>query len=100
MKIWDHTSTAAGEYISPHASLFKVHLPLTGAKGLCPKIGLNGDFQDVDVNGNYLEVNMNVNFIGIGVNGNLLGANSNDSVPPDKHLNWSGLFLMAKGQSQ
>ena len=103
IKIWrtrvHHTSTAAGEYISPPTSSLKVHLPPT-AKDLCPGIDLNDNFLGIDVNGNYLEVDINVDFIGNDVNGNLLGDNPNDNIPPDKPLNWLGLFLMAKGQPQ
>ena len=88
-----------GEYISPHTPPLKVHLPPT-VKGLCHKIDLNGNFPGFDVNGNYLEVDINGNFTGTDVNGNLLGDNLNDKVPPDKPLNWPGLFLMAKGQPQ
>ena len=94
-----HTSTATGEYISPPTSPLQVHLPLTGTNDLCPGIDLNSNFLVIDVNGNYLKVDINGEFIGIDVNSNLLGDNPNDSVPPDKHLNWLGLFLMAKGQS-
>ena len=104
MKIWrdnvHHTSTTTGEYISPPTSPLKVHLPLTGAKDLCPDVDINCNFLGFDVNGNYLEVDINGNFIGTDINGNLLGDNPNDNVPPDKPLNWLGLFLMAKGQSQ
>ena len=85
-----HTSTAAGEYISPPTSSLKIHLPPI-AKDLCPGIGLND---------NFLEVDINVDFIGNDVNGNLLGDNPSDNIPPDKPLNWPGLFLMAKGQPQ
>ena len=95
-----HTSTTTGEYISPPTSALKVHLPLTGAKDLCPDVDINCNFLGFDVNGNYLEVDINGNFIGTDINGNLLGDNPNDIVPPDKPLNWLGLFLMAKGQSQ
>ena len=90
-----HTSTLAGEYLSPPTTSLKVHLP-PAAKDLCPEIDHNG----IDVNGNYFEVDINGNFIGKDVNGNLLGDNPNDNVPPDKPLNWPGLFLMAKGQPQ
>ena len=95
-----HTSTITGEYISPPTSPLKVHLPLTGAKDLCPDVDINCNFLGFDVNGNYLEVDINGNFIGTDINGNLLGGSPNDNVPPDNHLNWLGLFLMAKGQSQ
>ena len=94
-----HTSTAAGEYISPPTLSLKVHLPPT-AKDLCPGIDLNDNVLGIDVNGNYLEVDINVDFIGNDVNGNLLGDNHNDNIPPDKPLNWPGLFLTAKGQPQ
>ena len=92
-----HTSTASGEYISPHTLSLIVHLP---PKDLCPEIDLNGNFPGPDVTGNYLKVGINDNLIGIDVNGNLLGDNPNDNVLPDKPLNWLWLFLMAKGQSQ
>ena len=91
-----HTSTAVGEYISPPTSSLKVHLPPT-AKDLCPGIGLNDNFLGIDVNGNYLEVDINVDFIGNDIHGILLGDNPNDNIPPDKPLNWPGLFLMAEG---
>ena len=90
-------STAVGEYISPPTSSLKVHLPPT-AKDLCLKIDLNDNILGTDVSGNYLEVDISGNFFGIDVNGNLLGDNPNDNVPPDKHLNWLGLFLMVEGQ--
>ena len=95
-----HTSTTTGKYISPPTSALKVNLPLTGAKDLCPDVDINCNFLGFDVNGNYLEVDINGNFIGTDINGNLLGGSPNDNVPPDKHLHWLGLFLMAKGQSQ
>ena len=65
-------------------SPLKVHLPLTGAKDLCPDVDINCNFLGFDVNGNYLEVDINGNFIGTDINGNLLGDNPNDNVPPDK----------------
>ena len=58
-----HTSTAAGEYISPPTSSLKVHLPPT-AKDLCPVIDPNDNFLGTDVNGNYLEVDINAKFNG------------------------------------
>ena len=97
--MFNHTSTAAGEYSSPPTSSLKVHLPPT-AKELCPGIDLNDNVLSIDVNGNYLEVDINVDFIRNDVCGNLLDDNLNDNIPPDKPLNWPGLFLMAKGQPQ
>ena len=95
-----HTSTTAGEYISPYASPLKVILLLTSVKDLYPEIDLNGNFPGTNVTDNYLKVGINDNLIGVDVNSNLLGDNPNDNVTPDKPLNWPGLFLMAKVQSQ
>ena len=95
-----HTSTAAGKYISPPTSPFKAELSSTIAKDLCHEIDLNGNFLGFDVNGNHLEIDINGNFSGTDINGKLLGDNPTDNVPPDKPLNWPGLFLMVKGQPQ
>ena len=92
-----HTSTASGEYISPHTLSLVAPLP---PKDLYPEIDLNGNFPGTDVTGNYLTVGINDNLIGIDVNGNLLGDNPNDNISPDEPLNCLGLFLMAKGQLQ
>ena len=81
-------------------SPIKVHLPLPGINDLCSEIDLNGNFLGFDISGNYLEGHNNDNFIDTDVNSNLSGDNPNDSVPPDKPLNWPGLFLMAKVQPQ
>ena len=59
-----------------------IHLPLTGAKDLCPVIDLNGIFLGFNVNGHYLEVDINGNSIVLDMNGNILGDNPKDNVPP------------------